>query len=159
MSHNNHGTLNEIRLIGRLGTDPEMRYTPSGIAVTTLSVCTKRSWTAGSSEEKQEIEWHKVTVWGRQAEACNQYLTKGSRVEIAGSIHYTKWEDRETSQMRYGVEIRAQRVLFLDPRPQTGGVQEADLPSDLGSQPEPEPAAPVIEQPKKRQRRPKGVGA
>ncbi len=87
MSRHNHGTLNEVRLIARLGADPEMRYTPSGIAVATLSVCTQTSWTTSSGEERREVEWHKVTVWGRQAEACNQHLTKGARVEISGSIH------------------------------------------------------------------------
>jgi single-strand DNA-binding protein len=86
MSRHNHGTLNEVRLIARLGSDPEMRYTPSGIAVATLRVCTQTSWTTSSGEERREVEWHKVTVWGRQAEACNQHLTKGARVEISGSM-------------------------------------------------------------------------
>ena len=157
-NRNNHGTLNEVRLIGRLGTDPDLRYTPNGTAVATLNVCTQTSWTTADGEERSEVEWHKIKVWGKQGEACNQHLAKGARVEIAGSIHYTKWEDHETGQMRYGVEIRAQRVLFLDrPRQQGSAFEETDLPSDLG-QPEPEPAAPAVEKPK-RQRRQKAVAA
>ncbi len=153
MSRHNHGTLNEVRLIARLGADPEMRYTPSGIAVATLSVCTQTSWTTSSGEERREVEWHKVTVWGRQAEACNQHLTKGARVEISGSIHYTQWEDRESGEKRYSVEIRAQRVLFLD-RPRREAFPAEELPSDLAGQLEPEPQpAPVVEEPKKRRRK------
>jgi single-strand DNA-binding protein len=157
MSRNTHGTLNEVRLIGRLGTDPEMRYTASGTAVTTLSVCTQTSWTTSGGEERSEVEWHKVTIWGRQGEVCNQHLLKGARVEIAGSIHYTRWEDHESGQMRYGVEIRAQRVLFLDPRLQASAAEVEDRASDL-DQMEPEPAASVIGQPKKRRQR-KAVAA
>lgn len=151
MSRHNHGTLNEVRLIARLGADPQMRYTPSGIAVATLSVCTQTSWTTSGGEERSEIEWHKVTVWGRQAEACNQHLTKGARVEISGSIHYTQWEDRESGEKRYGVEIRAQRVLFLD-RSKREAFPAEELPSDLAGQPDVEPA-PVVEEPKKRRRK------
>jgi single-strand DNA-binding protein len=153
MSRHNHGTLNEVRLIARLGADPQMRYTPSGIAVAALSVCTQTSWTTSGGEERSEIEWHKVTVWGRQAEACNQHLSKGARVEISGSIHYTQWEDRESGEKRYGVEIRAQRVLFLD-RPKREAFPTEELPSDLAGQPELEPqAASVVEEPKKRRRK------
>ena len=126
---------------------------PSGIAVATLSVCTQTSFSTSGGEERSEVEWHKVTVWGRQAEACNQHLTKGARVEISGSIHYTQWEDRETGEKRYGVEIRAQRVLFLD-RPKREAFPAEELPSDLAGQPglesEPEP---VVEEPKKRRRK------
>jgi single-strand DNA-binding protein len=153
MSRHNHGTLNEVRLIARLGADPEMRYTPSGIAVATLRVCTQTSWTIGNGEERSEVEWHKITVWGRQAEACNQHLTKGARVEISGSIHYTQWEDRESGEKRYGVEIRAQRVLFLD-RPKREAFPVEDLPSDLAGQPEVElQPATVIEEPKQPRRK------
>jgi single-strand DNA-binding protein len=153
MSRHNHGTLNEVRLIARLGADPEMRYTPSGIAVATLRVCTQTSWTTSGGEERSEVEWHKVTVWGRQAEACNQHLTKGARVEISGSIHYTQWEDRESGEKRYGVEIRAQRVLFLD-RSKREAFPTEELPSELAGQPEAEPQlAPVVEEPKKRRQK------
>ena len=153
MSRHNHGTLNEVRLIARLGADPEMRYTPSGTAVATLRVCTQTSWTISEGAEQREVEWHRVTVWGRQAEACNQHLTKGARVEISGSIHYTQWEDRETGEKRYGVEIRAQRVLFLD-RPKREAFPLEELPSDLPGQPEAEPQTePVVDEPKKRRQK------
>ena len=152
---NTNGTLNEVRIIGRLGTDPEMRYTPKGSAVTTLYVYTNRSWKDSEGVQREESERHKVVVWNKLAEACNEHLRKGSRVELAGRVHYPSWEDRETGQKRYGVEIRASRVMFLD-RPQASPLIEDE--TEPQGQGEMEQAA-APEQAAKPQRKRKSKGA
>jgi single-strand DNA-binding protein len=153
---NSNGSVNEVRIIGRLGTNPEMRYTPGGSAVTTLFVYTNRSWTDGNGEQRTESERHKVVCWGKKAEACNQYLQKGARVEVAGSIHYPSWNDPETGEKRYGVEIRASRVLFLD-RPQAP-MESEEQAEPQGQDAEPQPAA-APEQAAKPQRKRKSKAA
>jgi single-strand DNA-binding protein len=152
---NSNGSVNEVRIIGRLGTDPELRYTPKGSAVTTLYVYTNRSWKDGEGLGREESDRHKVVCWGKLAEACNQHLRKGARVELAGSIHYPTWEDRETGQKRYGVEIRATRVMFLD-RPQASPLIEDE--TEPQGQGEPGPAA-ASEQAAKPQRKRKSKSA
>jgi single-strand DNA-binding protein len=149
---NSNGTLNEVRIIGRLGTDVELRYTPSGSAVATLFVYTNRSWADGEGNQRSESDRHKVVVWGKLAEACNEHLRKGARVELAGSIHYPNWEDRESGQRRYGVEIRAARVTFLDRA-------QAQAPSEEQAEPQCQAAEmePLAKPQRSRKRKQAGV--
>jgi len=106
-------SLTKIMLIGNLGSDPEMHFTPSGTPVTSFSIATNRVYTASDGERKQETEWFRVTAWRKQAESCNQFLTKGQRVYVEGSLRTRTWEDRD-GQRRTTLEVNADRVLFLD---------------------------------------------
>ncbi len=106
-------SLTKIMLIGNLGTDPEMRFTPSGTPVTSFNVATNRVYTTSDGERKQETEWFRVTAWRKQAESCNQFLTKGKLVYVEGSLRTRTWEDRD-GQRRTTLEVNADRVLFLD---------------------------------------------
>ncbi|MDY7002224.1 MAG: single-stranded DNA-binding protein [Thermodesulfobacteriota bacterium] len=108
-------TLNKVMLIGRLGRDPELRYTQSGSPVANFSMATDESYTDRDGNRVDRAEWHKVVVWSRQAEAVSNYLRKGSLVYVEGRIQTNKWEDRD-GQTRYTTEIRADRVQFLDPK-------------------------------------------
>ena len=105
--------LNKIMVIGNVGTDPEMRYTPSGSPVTTFRIATSRSYTAQDNERKQETEWFTVVAWNNLAEQVNQYLTKGRRAYVEGRIKSHSFQGND-GQMRFRNEIVASRVLFLD---------------------------------------------
>jgi single-strand DNA-binding protein len=108
-------------LVGNLGRDPEMRYTPNGTAVTSLSVATSRKYTTADGQPKEETVWFRVSVWGKQAEPCNQYLTKGSRVLVEGTLVPDEnggpriWTDKE-GKPRASFEVRSTTVQFLTPK-------------------------------------------
>src|SRR5579872_7404952 len=105
-------SVNKAILIGNLGADPELRYTPSGSAVTELRIATTEKWTGKDGEKKEETEWHRVVVWTKQAENCAKYLKKGRPVYVEGRIRTRNWEDKE-GQKRYMTEIVADKVQFL----------------------------------------------
>lgn len=99
--------LNEVRILGQLGADPELRYTPSGNAVCNLRVATNQR-----IKGQNQTEWHRVVVWRKQAEDCAQYLKKGRQVLVTGSLHTRKWADKEGVD-HYTTEITAKDVMFL----------------------------------------------
>lgn len=106
--------INKAIILGSLGGDPEMRYLPSGNAVTTISVATNESWTDKNTGQPQErTEWHRIEAFGKLAEIMSQYLRKGSQVYIEGSIRTDKWEDQKTGEMRYSTKIRAEQMQML----------------------------------------------
>lgn len=105
--------LNKVMIIGRLGRDPELRYTQSGSPVATLNVATDESYTDRDGNKVDRTEWHRVSVFQRQAENCANFLAKGSLVYVEGSLQTRKWQDQQ-GQDRYTTEIKAQRVQFLD---------------------------------------------
>jgi single-strand DNA-binding protein len=105
--------LNKVMIIGNVGTDPEMRYTPNGNPVTSFRIATSRFFNSPEGERKQETEWFTVVTWNKQAESCNQYLTKGKRVYVEGRLRTRAWEGQD-GQKRSRIEIVAERVLFLD---------------------------------------------
>lgn len=105
--------LNKVMIIGNVGTDPEMRFTPNGNPVTSFRVATSRFFTSPEGERKQETEWFTVTAWNKLAESCNQFLAKGRRAYIEGRLRSRVWEGQD-GQKRTQVEIVAERVLFLD---------------------------------------------
>lgn len=105
-------SVNKVLLIGNLGKDPEVRFTPSGRAVAKFSLATTDSWTDQESGKQERTEWHNVVVWGKQAESCGQYLSKGRQVYIEGSIRSRSYDDKDGNK-RYITEIVAQRVQFL----------------------------------------------
>lgn len=127
-------SLNKIIIIGNLGKDPEMRYTPSGSPVTSFSVATSRRYTNTSGEPKEETEWFNVVVWQKQAERCNQYLAKGRQVYVEGRLQTRSWDGKD-GQKHFAVEIIANLVLFLGKSgvaslPDTGELEPDDLPFD-----------------------------
>jgi single-strand DNA-binding protein len=125
-------SLTKIMLIGNLGTDPEMRFTPSGTPVTSFNVATNRVYTTSDGERKQETEWFRVTAWRKQAESCNQFLTKGKLVYVEGSLRTRTWEDRD-GQRRTTLEVNADRVLFLD-RQAVAPLPGEEAPAEAGEE-------------------------
>lgn len=114
------GSLNKVMIIGRLGKDPEVKYTQSGSAVANLTVATDESYTDRSGNKVEQTEWHRVVVWNKQAEFCNNYLRKGSLVYVEGSLQTRSWEDQQ-GQKRYTTEIKAFRIQGMDSKPQNAG--------------------------------------
>ncbi len=107
--------LNKVMVIGHLGRDPEMRYTPSGRPVTSFSVVTTRAWTSAEGERHEESEWFNVVAWGNLAEICNQYLTKGQQVYVEGRLQTRGWEDGE-GKKHYRTELVASEMIVLGDR-------------------------------------------
>jgi single-strand DNA-binding protein len=113
-------SVNKVIIVGNLGADPETRYLPSGEAVTNIRVATTDKWKdKQSGEMKEATEWHRISLFGRQAEVAGEYLKKGSQVYIEGSIRTRKWQDKE-GQDRYTTEIRADRMQLLGSRAGAG---------------------------------------
>jgi single-strand DNA-binding protein len=115
-----------MTVIGNVGTDPEMRFTPSGAPVTSFRIATSRSYTTPDGEKKQETEWFDVVTWNRLAENCNQFLTKGQRAYVEGRIRTRSWEGQD-GQKHSRIEIIANRVIFLDKR-------QVDATSEAGTE-------------------------
>jgi single-strand DNA-binding protein len=125
-------SLSKVILVGNMGSDPEMRYTPSGKAVTSFRMATNRRYTTPAGESKEETDWFRISVWGKQAEQCNQFLSKGRQVYVEGRLHARNWEGQD-GQMRTSLEVTADRVLFLGRQappsvPEEGEFEPEDLP-------------------------------
>ena len=105
-------SVNKVILLGRLGQDPELKYTPSGTAVANFSVATSENWTDKSGQKQERTEWHRVVVWGKLAELCNQYLAKGRQCFLEGKLATRSWDDKEGVK-RYTTEIQATTVQFI----------------------------------------------
>lgn len=106
-------SINRMTIIGNLGSEPEMRFTPSGRPVTSFRIATNWRYTTGEGERKEETEWFSVVAWGKLAEQCNQFLTKGRLVYVEGRLRMRMWEGQD-GQKRARNEIIADRVKFLD---------------------------------------------
>lgn len=107
--------LNKVMIIGNLGRDPEMRYTPSGRPVTTFSVATSRNWNSNDGEKHTETEWFNIVTWGALAEICKQHLTKGQQVYIEGRLQTRRWDDTDNVK-HTSVEIVANEMMILGNR-------------------------------------------
>ena len=129
-------SLNKVMIIGNVGTDPEMRFTPNGNPVTSFRIASSRAYNAPDGERKQETEWFTVVTWNRLAETCNQFLAKGRRAYVEGRLRTHSWEGQD-GQKRWRVEIVANKVLFLDrqttaPLPEEEDTTLTDIePEDL----------------------------
>ena len=106
------GGVNKVILIGHLGADPDMRYTPSGAGVCELRLATSESWKDKNGQRQERTEWHRIVVWGKTAEICAKYLAKGRQVFIEGRIQTRSYDDKE-GQKRYITEVIAQEVVFI----------------------------------------------
>lgn len=122
------GYLNKVMIIGNLGRDPEMRYTPSGSAVTSFSVAVSRQWT-GQDGAHKDTEWFNVVTWNKLAEQCSQILTKGQKVYVEGRLQTRSW-DGQDGQKHYRTEVVAAAVEFLDSRGQRQGGAPAPAGED-----------------------------
>jgi len=111
--------VNKAIIIGRLGQDPEVRYTQSGAQVTTFSVATNRQWKGQDGQMQDETEWHRIVAWRRLAEICGEYLHKGSMVYIEGRLQTRKWKDQNGND-RYTTEIVALEMKMLSPKGSSG---------------------------------------
>lgn len=115
------GSVNKVFLMGNLTRDPDLRYTPSGAAVTTLGIALNRTYTTKEGERREEVTFVDVTVWNRQAETCAQYLKKGRPVHIEGFLKLDTWDDKTTGQKRSQLKVEAENVQFLGGRDDAGG--------------------------------------
>ncbi len=120
------GSVNRVILVGNLGKDSELRYTPGGAAVSTFSMATTEVYKDKEGQRKEQTEWHKVVVWGKQAETLNEYLTKGKQVYVEGKLQTRKWEEKPTEPgdkpiTRYTTEVKADRIVLLGGGSGSGG--------------------------------------
>ena len=106
------GSVNKVILVGNLGRDAELRYTPGGAAVATLNMATTEVWTDKGGQRQEKTEWHRVVLWGKTAESLNEYLTKGKQVYVEGRLQTRQWDDKDGNK-RYTTEIRGDRVVLL----------------------------------------------
>ncbi len=118
-------SLNKVMIIGNIGSEPEMRFTPNGNPVTSFRVATNRAYTTTDGERKQETEWFTVVAWNKLAEQCNQFLSKGRLVYAEGRLRTHSWEGQD-GQKHYRTEIVANRVSFLDRRAAAPLPEEAE---------------------------------
>ena len=142
-------SVNKVILIGNLGKDPEVKYTPSGTPVAKLTLATNERFKDKGGEWQDRTEWHNVVVWQRLAEIAGEYLKKGSKVYIEGRLQTRSWDDKQTNQKKYMTEVVAQDLVLLGGRGEGGGGDDAGGRSRGAAAgggfdqrtPEPEPAA------------------
>lgn len=132
--------LNKCQVIGRLGGDVEMRFTPGGSPVSNFSLASGRQWKDANGEQKEETEWFNVVVWNKLAEVCNEYLSKGSRVWVEGRIQTRSWDDTETGTKKYKTELVISDMIMLDSKKEeqaAAPVNERGLRPPVQRQPQP----------------------
>jgi single-strand DNA-binding protein len=142
-------SLNKCMIIGNLGRDPEMRYTPSGQAVTQFTVAVNRNYKDAQGERQEETEWFRVVAWGQQAEFAAEYLRKGAKVYVEGRIQTRQWEGQD-GQKRYTTELVANTIQNLERRPrEDAGFPGGDAGGSQEPRPRPQPQGqkPAAEQP------------
>src|SRR5262245_43659232 len=106
------GSVNKVILVGKLGRDAELRYTPGGAAVSTLNLATTEVWNDRNNQRQEKTEWHRVVLWGKQAESLQEYLTKGKQIYVEGRLQTRQWDDKDGTK-RYTTEIKCDRVTLL----------------------------------------------
>jgi single-strand DNA-binding protein len=127
--------INKVILVGRLGADPEIRYTQSGAAVATLSIATSEKWKDKEGQSQEKTEWHRVVLWNKLAELAGQYLSKGRQVYIEGKIQTRKWDDKD-GQTRYTTEVVGNQMQFLGGQNDSAGSNyDAGMPDDIAPAP------------------------
>jgi single-strand DNA-binding protein len=132
------GSVNKVILVGNLGRDAELRYTPAGAAVATINMATTEVWNDKQGQRQEKTEWHRVVLWGKSAESLTEYLTKGKQIYVEGRLQTRQWDDKDGNK-RYTTEIRGDRVVLLG----GGGGRGApvDRGADIAHAPAPEGSA------------------
>ena len=123
-------SVNKVILIGNLGKDPEVRYTGSGAAVANFTIATNESWTDKSGAKQDRTEWHRIVVWGKPAEHCGEYLSKGRTVYVEGRLQTREWTDKE-GKKNYTTEVVAQTVQFLGGKGEGAGPRANGTPGGM----------------------------
>jgi single-strand DNA-binding protein len=106
------GSVNKVILVGNLGRDAELRYTPAGAAVSTINMATTEVWNDKVGQRQEKTEWHRVVLWGKQAETLTEYLVKGKQIYVEGRLQTRQWDDKDGNK-RYTTEIRGDRIQLL----------------------------------------------
>ena len=106
------GSVNKVILVGTLGRDAELRYTPGGAAVATLNLATTEVWNDKGGPRQEKTEWHRIVLWGKQAESLQEYLTKGTQIYVEGRLQTRQWDDKDGNK-KYTTEIKADRITLL----------------------------------------------
>jgi single-strand DNA-binding protein len=117
------GSVNKVILVGNLGRDAELRYTPGGAPVATLNLATTEMWNDKAGQRQEKTEWHRVVLWGKTAESLNEYLTKGKQIYVEGRLQTRQWDDKDGNK-RYTTEIRGDRVVLLGGGGGGGGARQ-----------------------------------
>ncbi len=130
------GGVNRVILLGNLGSDPEVRFTPSGQPVANFRIATNESWTDKSGQKQDRTEWHRIVVWGKTAELCGQYLKKGRQCFIEGRLQTREWTDKE-GKKNWTTEVVANNVQFLGGKGEGGGGRPSDDAGGGGGSPGP----------------------
>jgi single-strand DNA-binding protein len=141
------GSVNKVILVGNLGRDAELRYTPGGAAVATLNMATTEVWNDKSGQRQEKTEWHRVVLWGKPAESLSEYLTKGKQIYVEGRLQTRQWDDKDGNK-RYTTEIRGDRIVLLGGAGGGGRSSGAgmDRGSDMGSHaPAPDMSEPITD--------------
>jgi single-strand DNA-binding protein len=139
------GSVNKVILVGNLGRDAELRYTPGGAAVATINMATTEVWNDKAGQRQEKTEWHRVVVWGKPAESLAEYLTKGKQIYVEGRLQTRQWDDKDGNK-RYTTEIRGDRIVLLG----GGGGRSSSIDRDRGestvtSVSAPEPSEPLTD--------------
>jgi single-strand DNA-binding protein len=140
------GSVNKVILVGNLGRDAELRYTPGGAAVATLNMATTEVWNDKQGQRQEKTEWHRVVLWGKQAESLQEYLVKGKQIYVEGRLQTRQWDDKD-GQKRYTTEIKADRITLLGGGGgggRSGGGTERAAPSHPSGPDEP-PMEPITD--------------
>lgn len=129
------GSMNKVMIVGRIGQDPKLAYAPSGVAVANISVATDESYPGQDGNKVEKTEWHRIVLFGKQAEFTSNYLSKGRLVLVEGSLQTRKWQDQQGND-RYTTEIKAQRIQALDPKPDGQAQPQAQAQRQQPQQPQ-----------------------
>jgi single-strand DNA-binding protein len=146
------GSVNKVILVGNLGRDAELRYTPGGAAVATLNMATTEMWNDKSGQRQEKTEWHRIVLWGKTAETLSEYLTKGKQIYVEGRLQTRQWDDKDGNK-RYTTEIRGDRVVLLSGgagggggnRGERGGSASRGGGEDFGGHGNLEPSEPLTD--------------
>ena len=139
------GSVNKVILVGNLGRDAELRYTPGGAAVATLNMATTEVWNDKQGARQEKTEWHRIVLWGKTAESLNEYLTKGKQIYVEGRLQTRQWDDKDGNK-RYTTEIRGDRIVLLGGGAGRGGGGMARTEDSSGSHaPAPESSEPLTD--------------
>jgi len=128
MAYDSKGTLNKVMLIGRLGQDPELKYTPAGAAVVNVNIATDTSWKDQDGNSQDRTEWHRLVFWRKQAEVLSQYAKKGDRIYVEGKLMTRSWDDKDSGQKRYITEIQVASMQFLTNKGERQAVSNTAIP-------------------------------
>ena len=139
------GSVNKVILVGNLGRDAELRYTPGGAAVATINMATTEVWNDKGGQRQEKTEWHRVILWGKSAESLTEYLTKGKQIYVEGRLQTRQWDDKDGNK-RYTTEIRGDKVVLLGGGSRGGGGGAMDRGGEMShGAPAPESSVPLTD--------------